>query len=315
MQYNLGYIKQYFPEKGYGFIQQRLSKGTIVDLWFDISKVKRKYPEIAQLLDAGKTPDQLFWYSIESNKQGPCASEFWLSFEVIPTDIQSSFKKQFLDVVDDYISLIFCNSSPSSEELARMILSESEYEKAFSLDNTNESIPQEIHSKEEIPEKVWISKLGLPEDVFQKIFLVAEQYRTNVLSLIPGGSEVIVEYNTGSVRLYDKIKDPSSYISSFFGGKIESARQEMSRIFCRFPEENSDVDEIEFEEIWNLSMSITPWDALKVFKKNKLAEVTLEEDYLDYDPPNLSADRNQFDTNWEYAEAVYGIPDPRLVED
>ena len=41
---------------------------------------------------------------------------------------------------------------------------------------------------------------------------IADQYRTNPLSLRPGGYEVRVVYNTGKTYVYDKIKDPSRYI-------------------------------------------------------------------------------------------------------
>jgi hypothetical protein len=43
---------------------------------------------------------------------------------------------------------------------------------------------------------------------------IADQYRTNPLSLRPGGYEVRVIYNSGKTYVYDKIKDPSRYVSS-----------------------------------------------------------------------------------------------------
>jgi hypothetical protein len=42
---------------------------------------------------------------------------------------------------------------------------------------------------------------------------IADQYRTNELSLKPGGYELRVIYNSGKTYVYDKIKDPSRYIA------------------------------------------------------------------------------------------------------
>lgn len=42
---------------------------------------------------------------------------------------------------------------------------------------------------------------------------ISDQYRTNPLSLSPGGYEIRVIYNSGKTYVYDKIKDPSRYIA------------------------------------------------------------------------------------------------------
>lgn len=41
---------------------------------------------------------------------------------------------------------------------------------------------------------------------------VKDQYRTNPLSLKPGGFSVTAIHETGRVFIYDKVKNPSSYI-------------------------------------------------------------------------------------------------------
>jgi len=43
---------------------------------------------------------------------------------------------------------------------------------------------------------------------------VEDKYRTNELSLKPGGYEVTVIHSTGKVFVYDKIKKPGYYIKS-----------------------------------------------------------------------------------------------------
>jgi hypothetical protein len=42
---------------------------------------------------------------------------------------------------------------------------------------------------------------------------VEDQYRKNELSTTPGGDEVFIYYTSG-LRIYDKVKNPSSYANS-----------------------------------------------------------------------------------------------------
>jgi len=41
---------------------------------------------------------------------------------------------------------------------------------------------------------------------------VGDEFRTNGLSLTPGGSLVTVTYRSGTVREYDKVKFPRAYV-------------------------------------------------------------------------------------------------------
>lgn len=43
---------------------------------------------------------------------------------------------------------------------------------------------------------------------------VSDDYRTNELSLQPGGYEVTVVYGNGKRFIYDKVKKPGSYVKS-----------------------------------------------------------------------------------------------------
>jgi hypothetical protein len=47
-----------------------------------------------------------------------------------------------------------------------------------------------------------------------KSILVHDKFRTNNLSIQPGGSTVTVEYADGSNRSYNKVKNPTAYINS-----------------------------------------------------------------------------------------------------
>ena len=48
-------------------------------------------------------------------------------------------------------------------------------------------------------------------------FRVPDQYRTNQLSLEPGGHEVSVTFATGETKIYDKVKKPGPYIKRLSG--------------------------------------------------------------------------------------------------
>ena len=47
-----------------------------------------------------------------------------------------------------------------------------------------------------------------------KTIKVADAFRTNDLSFIPGGFEVSITLNNGQTLVYDKIKNPKKYIQS-----------------------------------------------------------------------------------------------------
>ncbi len=46
-------------------------------------------------------------------------------------------------------------------------------------------------------------------------FYVGDDWRKNPKSLIPGGSEVMVMYSNHECKVYDKIKNPKTYIDKF----------------------------------------------------------------------------------------------------
>jgi hypothetical protein len=50
--------------------------------------------------------------------------------------------------------------------------------------------------------------------VMSKTLVVADQFRTNELSLKPGGSSVSVISSDGSQKIYTKVKNPKAYVQS-----------------------------------------------------------------------------------------------------
>ncbi len=59
-------------------------------------------------------------------------------------------------------------------------------------------------------------------------FKVGDEFRTNSLSLIPGGKTVTVIYSSGVQLVYDKVKSPGKYIKAIADKHPE--RGEISRI-------------------------------------------------------------------------------------
>jgi hypothetical protein len=62
--------------------------------------------------------------------------------------------------------------------------------------------------------EVWMNSKDLPLGFEAKIHWVPDAYRSNPLSLQSGGCSVLIEFEKGSILGYDKIKNPSHYISS-----------------------------------------------------------------------------------------------------
>lgn len=62
---------------------------------------------------------------------------------------------------------------------------------------------------------------GLPEEFKERVHWVPDEYRTNSLSLVPGGYLIVVEYQNGNINGYMKVKRPVNYIETFFKGAIK----------------------------------------------------------------------------------------------
>ena len=97
---------------------------------------------------------------------------------------------------------------------------------------------------------------GLPKELAEKVLRVNDEFRTNPLSLKPGGVDIVVEYTTGDVLLYDKIKYPDRYVKRILSfttnaeisaENIESlVHENLKKVF---------VKDGVYIEIWNSSMS------------------------------------------------------------
>ena len=76
--------------------------------------------------------------------------------------------------------------------------------------------------------------------------LVGDEFRTNSLSLIPGGKNVTVVYSNGARLVYDKVKNPGKYIKSI--SEKDSANGHMMEIL------------VEGKSVWTTKSNWDPWD-------------------------------------------------------
>lgn len=77
-------------------------------------------------------------------------------------------------------------------------------------------------------------------------FKVGDEFRTNELSLIPGGKKVTVTYENGKVLTYDKVKSPGKYIKSISAKGSENGS--IARI------------QVNGKEVWTNLNKTNPWD-------------------------------------------------------
>lgn len=183
------------------------------------------------------------------------------------------------------------------------------------------------------PERVYI---GLPLRLAHVVLWVDRQYRTNPLSHIPGGYDVVVEYHDGRALGYDWIKMPWAYIRTFFGGiieygsdefnrldeksQLELAKNKIAKFYARWYSNNRERSIAQFEEVWNSETATEmPWKALR-----RLSSKPQKQYYFDFDQvsefnPTSILDYYGYEPEYEdpinKAERLFGIPDPRLVED
>jgi hypothetical protein len=176
------------------------------------------------------------------------------------------------------------------------------------------------------PERVYV---GLPGHLAQRVLWVARETRTNILSFIPGGSDVVVELCDGRVLGYDWVKKPTAYIREFFLGEItfswdayirtgrteqiELAKQVISKIFLRVWDDDDEYLTAPFTEVWNREVSDNlPWE---------IDDHNIGDDYLDEIHTPLTQieyygyELDGYEDSVEKAERLFGVPDPRLVED
>lgn len=73
---------------------------------------------------------------------------------------------------------------------------------------------------------------------------VADEFRTNPLSLRPGGSIVTVMFSNGKMLDYDKVKSPKKYVASI------PQREDITAVF------------VNGNQVWTDKEQIKYWDSI-----------------------------------------------------
>lgn len=73
---------------------------------------------------------------------------------------------------------------------------------------------------------------------------VADEFRTNPLSLSPGGSIVTVMFSNGRMLDYDKVKSPKKYVASI------PQREDITAVF------------VNGNQVWTDKEQIKYWDSI-----------------------------------------------------
>jgi hypothetical protein len=90
---------------------------------------------------------------------------------------------------------------------------------------------------------------GLPSFIAESVKWVSDDYRTNPLSLEPGGTDVIVEYVGQLVLGYDKIKYSQEYIK-VAASNLKSKGKIVS-VYARIYNDEYEFKTMPFQKVWD----------------------------------------------------------------
>ncbi len=85
MMIDFGSIKNYLINRGFGFVGRTFSNPN-EKVFFHITKIRKKHPELAQRLDNSEAFETVnFWYEVGTNEKGELKlTNFWLNADNIP---------------------------------------------------------------------------------------------------------------------------------------------------------------------------------------------------------------------------------------
>ncbi|MEM7590932.1 MAG: hypothetical protein AAF383_05335 [Cyanobacteria bacterium P01_A01_bin.83] len=244
MKVEYGQIKEYFTKKdhtkrgyGYGFVT-RTFDNTIredkKDVYFHITTIQHDFPDLAQQLNKGWAKDTYFWYLIDTSDRDK-VSQVWLDANNIPNcfrddliiyivQLWNSDRELPLWIEQVTIDLL---GKARQEELHLIHLCKqkeaNDFQQALNEATANDSRqPQKEEDNKhlefkylELAERMLDKDFyaGLPEDLVNRVLWVERDIRTNYLSHILGGTNLVIEYRDGRVLGYDWIKRPSLYVA------------------------------------------------------------------------------------------------------
>ena len=216
MKLEYGYIKRYNAAKGYGFVT-RTFDNTIRqdnndrDVFFHITAIKDKFPNLAQQLDKKLGRDVYFWYLIDTSERDK-VEQIWLDINDVPNPYQKELFS-YIERLSNYL--------PSFLEQINVGLVTKARKEKTPTDNLSK--PQEINeakllkieTKEVDNNRIIRDKefyAGLPEDLINSVFWVEREFRTNPRSHVKGGHNLIFEFYDDRILEYDWVDFPCAYL-------------------------------------------------------------------------------------------------------
>jgi hypothetical protein len=289
MGVDFGYIEEYNPQRGFGFVGSTFQNKEIFEkgTFFHITKIKRKYPDLAQNLDNGIYENICFWYEIDKKDNKVQVCNIWLNTNDVPTE----YKENITHKIEELWLKINKNTPHWLEQITIDLLGLNRTEELKKTrvnlklqkeeaEQKNNLSPRELRA--EFIRKINQRRLkdiylGLPIHLVDKVLWVSLEKRKNPLSHIPGGSDVVVEYHNGCAFGYNRIKLPSSYIYTILYNQMEDdfdylaeqsqiaiVKDRVSKIFAREYDNQDERYHIPFEEVWNSETSNNlPWQCFK----------------------------------------------------
>jgi cold shock CspA family protein len=96
MRIDYGEIVKYV-NKGFGFISRSLATSECSEVFFHISTLRQKYPELACRIDSGFYHGIHLWYLIETTEKGECAKNFWVHADELPFERRSEIVEEVMN--------------------------------------------------------------------------------------------------------------------------------------------------------------------------------------------------------------------------
>jgi len=96
VEIEFGHVEEY-KENGVGGLG-RTFKNPENQVWFHITKIKFKYPELAKKLDSGSYSDVKLWYEVDKVNGKKQATQIWLDPQDIPKDKRDELVKHIEEI-------------------------------------------------------------------------------------------------------------------------------------------------------------------------------------------------------------------------
>ncbi len=304
---DFGIVQKYNIERGFDFISSSFNNYTIFaeeDCFFHITTIKRRHNELAKRLDSDSFDDIRFWYEVEETEKGKQVSKLWLSAKDIPPSYNLDdfilHIENFWQNINipapiwlDFVTIDLVGQKRRDELNKNREQLQCEQKAAEEQRRVEKSMrlpsPRErFRAERGIIENIFTfdGLHGLPDDLKKIVRPCPRKSRTNPLSHVPGGSDVVVAYSHGDAIWYDWIKRVPAYIATFQKSNPEF-HLHIQAIYGRFSEHKSENRIGVFCSIWDRDKDGAGRDAIRACcqryqRQMDIGHKTLHEEAVSY---------------------------------